>query len=795
MEKLNGLVDGLVQESVLNHTHGNTPNLLSLNPLQRTSIIKGKITQRNDTVICDFGQSGTAELEKQGKKPFKRKNFNMNCNQQNKDKPEVIELDCDNSTSNSHSSLDTKRLKNASQIGTNPILMNLLTDCNGEDYNLKEKATSQLESIGSPMAGSPTVQLIQAAYSPSLDESNIINIPTTSYSMKFQICIVFVFSQSPHIPVNSYFGLVLDGGTVFLPSSMEKERLILINQTKSMYNLIFKKLDQTRKSFDTVEVNIADNYDIMVEKPGSGMFVLQKAENREPFYIAQGGLRKISELHKAIRYGKEWIIDLKVMKTCANFISSQTKEHSLIDLRYLKMLSTNFKNQKTSKIMYEFQHLKEKTKKYPFAEGHGSYELLNCAFCNLNFEYAVEHMYHLLKDKVCSKKVKDFCREKIRDSGLQDSYDEKNIPITFLTEKLTRNLQLDSKELKCGQCSMVSSSTIYYLVHLDRHLRRGRVFPCYKCAKIYLAPFWFVQHKCLMEISLESAKLQISPETNVAYLYGKVDKSVKDLILTCPNLNCTKKYDFMSGMFSHLQLRTPCFLGLLKARKIEFEWNYCVDFEKLINKVYKINASMIQCDICNEICLSEVSYMMHIDHHRLHISLECLKCNTDFVTVCSFYNHSCQTKSSPFCILCDAYKKREATPYIIVEASVLPNKSISKLMDINQLAKSIDNLMEEIFNYNEDTDSTSLNTPQKVIAPYQNRFIEFLNNTNGGSVTENPEESTINLSDDISNSSGSEGRKEDAFESVEDLLADSGDEYIEPAFEIKFEHSSQPCDQ
>ena len=451
------------------------------------------------------------------------------------------------------------------------------------------------------------------------------------------------------------------------------------------------------------------------------------------------------------------------------------------------MLSKNFKSKGIGKIMHEFQHLKEKLQKYPFDEGQGSYELLNCTFCDTNFEFAVEHMYHLLKDEICSQKIKEYCKKKIYERGLADTVDQNNIPIAILTDKLTRNIQFHSNdlELKCGQCSHVSASKIYHLVHLDRHLRKGRVYPCYKCAKIYLAPYWFIQHKCLMEIKTESSTIRIAPEINVHYLYEKVDKSVRDRILTCPMLNCSKKYNFISGIFSHLQLRTPCLLGLIKGKKMEFEWDCSVDFEKLIKRVYKIETSMIQCEICNEICFSELAYLMHVDHHRLHTTLECLQCNTEFMTVCSFYNHSCQTQSSPFCVLCNAFKIREATPYVYKKPA-FPNEPEIKQRNIGELAKSIEVLMDEIVNYNEDDDDEATSEPKPMAsnARYQKTFIDFLNNSNGGNGNQ-PEEIVIDLSDDDNSSLTT-----DVFDSVDDLLAGSDDdEYIEPGFEIKSENT------
>lgn len=724
---------------------GNHTNLLALHSVPRKPSIEEII---RESVLEDLSDSNcqnvtditVTEITKHAKKPFKRKPAET-C--------EIIEIDSDDDNQGPalNSSLEAKKSKIVSQT-----------------YNHSPISSNCSEN----------------------SQSGVL-VP-----MKSQICLLFVFSSSGGA-ANTYFGLALSGGTLFFPSRMENERKEIMNDTKNMYTLNMKKVDPKRNSFDTVEVKISENQSITIEKPGSGILVLQKVQNKEPFYVAQGGLNRISELHKAIRNGRDWIIDLKVLKMCTNINSSVMKEEEMMDLRFLRVLSKKFKSQGIQKIMHEFQHLKDKTKKYPFQDDNGCFELLTCSFCNTKFDFAVEHMYHLYKDKKCSGMIKEYCEERIIEVGCSPTADQNSIASAIICDKLTRNIKFSSTEtnLKCDKCSLISASKIYYLVHLDRHLRKGRVFPCYKCRKIFLAPFWFIQHQCSMEFTIETSSLSISPEMTAVCLYEKVDKKVRDMILTCPNLNCSKKYNFMSGIFSHLQLRTPCLLGLVKSKKVEFEWNCSIDFEKLVLKVYKIEATVIQCDICNEICLSEIAYLMHIDHHRLHITLECLQCQTEFVTVCSFYSHTCQTKTAPFCIICDAFKKREANPYVN-RKSIIANEQAGKDRNVGELAKSIETLMDAIMNYKEEDDnedpSTEVNTKDSnVDNQFQNRFIDYLNSANEENGIGHSGENIIDLSEDDSGSLNNSGAEE-VFDSVEDLLAESdGDEYIEPDFEIKSE--------
>jgi len=93
---------------------------------------------------------------------------------------------------------------------------------------------------------------------------------------------------------------------------------------------------------------------------------------------------------------------------------------------------------------------------------------------------------------------------------------------------------------------------------------------------------------------------------------------------------------------------------------------------------------------------SEIGYMMHVDHHRFKISLVCNQCNLVYKTVCMFYNHACQRKKQPFCVICSGYESKEAKTYFIQVQRVLENESNT---DIKALAKSIDELMYEIVNF------------------------------------------------------------------------------------------------
>ena len=143
--------------------------------------------------------------------------------------------------------------------------------------------------------------------------------------------------------------------------------------------------------------------------------------------------------------------------------------------------------------------------------------------------------------------------------------------------------------------------------------------------------------------------------------------------------------------------------------------------------------------------------------------------------------------------MCDAFKKREAHPYI-QRRSIIQKQQPGKKRNVAELAKSIEILMDEIMNYKvEDEEEGPMSKPNKkdtkVNNEYQNTFIDYLNSAGQGNHMADPGENIIDLSEDdagsLNNSDGAEGE----FDSIEDLLAESGDEYIEPDFEIKSEEN------
>ena len=118
--------------------------------------------------------------------------------------------------------------------------------------------------------------------------------------------------------------------------------------------------------------------------------------------------------------------------------------------------------------------------------------------------------------------------------------------------------------------------------------------------------------------------------------------------------------------------------------------------------------------------------------------------------------------------------------------------SIRKSKNITELARSIENLMDKIMNYNGEENDPDMRVPSEENTneannQYQNTFIDYLNNTLEGNHIGDPGENVIDLSEDDSGLGNASGDKE-AFDSIEDLLAESdGDEYMEPDFEVKSE--------
>lgn len=215
-------------------------------------------------------------------------------------------------------------------------------------------------------------------------------------------------------------------------------------------------------------------------------------------------------------------------------------------------------------------------------------------------------------------------------------------------------------------------------------------------------------------------------------------------------------------------------IQLVSRKIIELEAECYFDLEKLLTEVTSPSTA-IQCDFCNEICLSETGYMMHVDHHRLNVFLECTGCNLSFSRVCAFYGHSCQTKLTEFCLLCNAFSKREGDPYIIdtVFQRFAVVENTEEKVDIKKLAKSIEDLVEKIMNFKEDeANVTKENSTEPIPSAKINNYFDHNTRDEGSSIV-NQEEIIIDLGADEDPVYNASCESDHTYAPIEDLLADS----------------------
>ena len=100
---------------------------------------------------------------------------------------------------------------------------------------------------------------------------------------------------------------------------------------------------------------------------------------------------------------------------------------------------------------------------------------------------------------------------------------------------------------------------------------------------------------------------------------------------------------------------------------------------------------IIQCEVCDEQCLGVVSYLLHMDHHKLDVALECAQCRRSMQTYCQFYSHYCDQLQFRSCIFCEEMRMSE------VNALKSPD-----VIDPKYLVKDAVNLFTRIIHFKDD---------------------------------------------------------------------------------------------
>merc|ERR1719419_2022485 len=144
----------------------------------------------------------------------------------------------------------------------------------------------------------------------------------------------------------------------------------MLANSSGLVNFKMLKVNPNRKSFDYVQIIVSDNESITIEKPGSGVNVFEKVRQEEGFYVPQGGINKICELHKGIK-GIDWISGMKLVKRRSDFkivTTTQPKPAELEDLKFMKLFCRKIKENAKRKVQHEFLNLKKTRMKYPLKD-------------------------------------------------------------------------------------------------------------------------------------------------------------------------------------------------------------------------------------------------------------------------------------------------------------------------------------------------------------------------------------------------------------------------------------------
>ena len=94
---------------------------------------------------------------------------------------------------------------------------------------------------------------------------------------------------------------------------------------------------------------------------------------------------------------------------------------------------------------------------------------------------------------------------------------------------------------------------------------------------------------------------------------------------------------------------------------------------------------LVTCHVCDEVCLGLVSYLLHVDHHKLDVALVCAKCQRTMQTYCEFYSHYCDDLQQRCCIFCEEMRMSEKKAH-----------KPSQVVDTTQLVMDAVNLFSQI---------------------------------------------------------------------------------------------------
>jgi len=430
----------------------------------------------------------------------------------------------------------------------------------------------------------------------------------------------------------SFLAVVSDLGCLFLPKKRVKEIQIFLHLSRNRIHTKFWREDPNRKSHDHVLFLIPETLPekLIVQKPGRGQDVFRSILKDEGFFLNTGLLNQVMALYARTNDKKHLVTDVQVFRKMSIFSKKKFK-----DLETIQGLIERQRCQIIEAGKGEISKLQSSVSVQRNVQ-------VSCAKCDKMFRSICNLLLHT-KTKKCGS------------TG--------NLTETIQAFKACLSSDSNDDVASCEICHKKFRSKGYLQLHKEVHIEIGHIFPCSKCGKIYLSSWYYLQHKCFLFFHpkrLYCNKIQPIPVDNI---YGKIACTIVATALTCPI--CERKFEYISQVFSHLHLGSACLASLLDRVRLDHELSF--DFQALVQEKTQFQLSLVVCEVCEETCVGEVAYIMHMDHHSLRTLLECEGCHRasgeTFYSLCSFYSHSCHDPNSRYCIFCDQLAQVESVKY------------------------------------------------------------------------------------------------------------------------------------
>ena len=475
--------------------------------------------------------------------------------------------------------------------------------------------------------------------------------------------------STANLDLLSYVAVVMDKGTLLVPSN-EAEPLLNGNlELGKRFNLKLLRHDPDRVSFDRVELNLGVKK-YCVEKPGSAAKVVNQLNEKPSFYLQATAVVRVDSFLVRERQ-RRWVVVAKLLsegfwaggvQDWRNQSPEVWKEQcELVHHPDLKCFLQRC-NKSTavppasgltpslptspsvaSSSIASISLISTPTVpdiRYPALSINQALSCTLCINCKRKFKYAIEFLFHFTFKKTCLRVVlkrrsdKSLFFEKLN----QTIQSKVLVPESSLC--CLKSVGMGTESRVCG---FRSTSVLQYCMHSDKHVPdSGELFACCLCTGLFFTPFSIYRHKCFVRLELKDGKV-LRPN-QLFSVYAAVSSKTLDLLLACPS--CGKRYDYISGLLNHLKKSNSRCLAALSCNYTKFltpERN--LSLSKLFLSKFGLVEVPTQCEVCQEMLISELAYCMHKDHHTVagDAKFVCKGCQADCTSPCAFYRHTCSS--------------------------------------------------------------------------------------------------------------------------------------------------------